>query len=190
MGTVGYMSPEQVRGRAGRSPKRHLFARQRALRDGDGRRAFARDTAADTMTAILREQPGRLRSTRGDIPSELRRIVTRCLEKNPGRAVPIGAGSRHFYWLVCFSGHSRRGTHRRSVERRTRLRWVAVGSFGCDRGSGRLWFASRRDATATVDEPRIVVLPFENVGSPDDEYFATALPRRSPAASSARAAWT
>ena len=37
MGTVGYMSPEQVRGSRGRSPVRHLFFRRRALRDADGK---------------------------------------------------------------------------------------------------------------------------------------------------------
>ena len=48
-----------------------------------GRRAFQRDTAADTMTAILKEDPPDLSAARADLPPALDRIVRHCLEKNP-----------------------------------------------------------------------------------------------------------
>ena len=83
MGTAGYMSPEQVRGEPA-DQRSDIFALGSVLYEmATGRRAFARDTAAETMTAILREQPEDFDVTDGDVAPELRRIITRCLEKNP-----------------------------------------------------------------------------------------------------------
>jgi eukaryotic-like serine/threonine-protein kinase len=82
LGTVGYMSPEQVRGQVvdGRSD---LFALGTLLYEMvSGERAFARDTAADTMTAILHEDPPEVSRPRAEIPPALDRIIRHCLEKN------------------------------------------------------------------------------------------------------------
>jgi hypothetical protein len=82
MGTVGYMAPEQVRGQTvdGRAD---LFALGTVLYEMlTGRRAFERDTSADTMTAILKEEPPDFDTTPGHIPAALDRIVRHCLEKN------------------------------------------------------------------------------------------------------------
>jgi Tol biopolymer transport system component len=49
-----------------------------------GRRAFQRDTAAETMTAILKEEPPELAVARTEVPAGLDRIIRHCLEKNPG----------------------------------------------------------------------------------------------------------
>jgi len=83
MGTIGYMAPEQVRGRAvdGRAD---LFAFGAVLYEMiTGTRAFQRETPADTMTAILKEDPPELASVRSDLPPALERIIHHCLEKNP-----------------------------------------------------------------------------------------------------------
>jgi Tol biopolymer transport system component len=83
MGTIGYMAPEQVRGKAvdGRAD---LFAFGAVLYEMlTGARAFHRDTPADTMTAILKEDPPELASVRSDLPPALDRIIRHCLEKNP-----------------------------------------------------------------------------------------------------------
>jgi Tol biopolymer transport system component len=84
MGTVGYMSPEQVRGQPA-DPRSDLFAFGAILYEMlTGRRAFQGASAADTMSAILREEPPDLSSAAGrDIPPGLERIVRHCLEKNP-----------------------------------------------------------------------------------------------------------
>ena len=84
MGTIGYMAPEQVRGRAvdGRAD---LFAFGAVLYEMlTGARAFHRDTPADTMSAILKEDAPELASVRSDLPPALDRILRHCLEKNPG----------------------------------------------------------------------------------------------------------
>src|SRR5262245_15767802 len=83
LGTVGYMAPEQVRG----LPVDHradLFAFGAVLYElVTGQRAFRRDTAAETMAAILKEEPPHLAAIERPIPPALARIVERCLEKTP-----------------------------------------------------------------------------------------------------------
>ena len=83
MGTVGYMSPEQVRG----FPVDHrsdLFSFGAILYEMlSGKRAFRRDTPADTMSAILTVDPPEITETQRVIPPALERVVRHCLEKNP-----------------------------------------------------------------------------------------------------------
>jgi len=83
MGTVGYMSPEQVRGLAV-DARSDIFAFGAILYEMlSGRRAFHRETASDTMSAILRDEPPELVESGRNIPPGLDRIVRHCLEKNP-----------------------------------------------------------------------------------------------------------
>ncbi|MCM3877445.1 MAG: serine/threonine-protein kinase [Thermoanaerobaculia bacterium] len=83
LGTLGYMSPEQVRGEAvdGRSD---IFSFGVVLFEMlTARRAFARDTASDTLAAILRDDPPEIEGTGRPIPPGLHQIVNHCLEKRP-----------------------------------------------------------------------------------------------------------
>ena len=83
MGTVGYMSPEQVRGQA-LDARTDLFALGAVLYEMlSGTRAFRGETPADVATAVLREEPPEMASPRGDLPPALERIVRHCLERNP-----------------------------------------------------------------------------------------------------------
>src|SRR2546428_656976 len=85
MGTVGYMSPEQVRGR-------HVDHRSGIFAFGAvlyemlcGRRAFHGDSAVETLNAILKEEPPELTTTNRNIAPALERVVWHCLEKSPER---------------------------------------------------------------------------------------------------------
>ncbi len=83
LGTMGYMSPEQVRGKAA-DRRSDLFSFGAILYEMlSGLRAFRGETAADTITAILTKEPPDLSQTNKDIHSGLDRIVRHCLEKNP-----------------------------------------------------------------------------------------------------------
>jgi TolB-like protein len=83
-GTLGYMAPEQVRG-AGADPRSDIFALGALLHEMlSGDRAFHGASPADTMSAVLREQPPDL-TTRGLAPAALARIIVRCLEKDPAQ---------------------------------------------------------------------------------------------------------
>ncbi len=57
MGTVGYMSPEQAAGRAWTSAPTSSPSAQFSTRLATGDRAFRRDSSAETLTAIIREEP-------------------------------------------------------------------------------------------------------------------------------------
>ena len=83
MGTPGYMAPEQVRGSAVDS-RTDIFAFGAVLYEMiSGQRAFRRDTAAETMTAILKEDPPELSEMDHTVSPGLERILRRCLEKQP-----------------------------------------------------------------------------------------------------------
>jgi eukaryotic-like serine/threonine-protein kinase len=85
LGTVGYMSPEQVRGKPA-VPESDIFAFGAILYEMvSGKRAFHGDSAADTMSAILHQEPPELSETARNVPSGLERIVRHCLEKNPAQ---------------------------------------------------------------------------------------------------------
>ncbi|HET9372063.1 MAG TPA: protein kinase, partial [Vicinamibacterales bacterium] len=83
LGTFGYMAPEQVRGLTV-DHRTDIFAFGAVLYEMlSGVRAFRADTAADTMSAILSQDPPDLDAARLAIPPAVERIVRRCLEKNP-----------------------------------------------------------------------------------------------------------
>ncbi|MGA2359875.1 MAG: WD40 repeat domain-containing serine/threonine protein kinase [Terriglobales bacterium] len=82
MGTVGYMSPEQVRGMT-LDPRSDIFSFGAILYEMlSGKRAFHGDTPADTMSSILKEDPPELNETNRNVSPALERIVQHCLEKN------------------------------------------------------------------------------------------------------------
>jgi serine/threonine-protein kinase len=85
MGTVGYMAPEQVRG----EPADHrtdIFALGCVLYEMlTASRAFERETTAEIMTAILREEPRSFIDSGVDIAPGVEKALLRCLEKNPER---------------------------------------------------------------------------------------------------------
>src|SRR5580698_8186883 len=83
LGTVGYMSPEQVRGETA-DTRSDIFSLGAVLYEMlSGERAFRRDTSAETMTAILKEEPQELSGSGKSISPAMERIVRRCLEKKP-----------------------------------------------------------------------------------------------------------
>ncbi|MDQ6891759.1 MAG: protein kinase [Acidobacteriota bacterium] len=83
LGTLGYMSPEQVKGKPA-DQRSDIFAFGAILHEMlSGSRAFHRDSAAETMSAILREEPPDLSATNKNIQPGLERLVRHCLEKNP-----------------------------------------------------------------------------------------------------------
>jgi TolB-like protein/Flp pilus assembly protein TadD len=83
LGTVPYMAPEQIRGETV-DARSDLFAVGIILYElATGRRPFVGSSPADVSSAILRDVPASVLSVRADLPRDLNRIITRCLEKNP-----------------------------------------------------------------------------------------------------------
>lgn len=122
MGTAGYMSPEQVRGTAV-DARSDIFSFGAILYEMiSGKRAFHRETAADTMSAILKEDPSDLSETNRNVSPALERIVRHCLEKNPEQrfhsASDIAFDLEH---LTGVSGTSARAPAVAAARRRPRL---------------------------------------------------------------------
>ncbi|MGA8431022.1 MAG: protein kinase [Candidatus Sulfotelmatobacter sp.] len=83
IGTVAYMSPEQLRGK-GVDSRSDIFSVGAILYEMlTGRRAFAGETEVDTMTAVLREEPAEIDLETTNIPPAFQEITRHCLEKEP-----------------------------------------------------------------------------------------------------------
>src|SRR5215471_1767646 len=85
MGTIGYMSPEQVRGQEA-DHRADIFSFGVILYEMlSGRRTFAGESAIEVMNAILKEEPPELGETNAKVSPALDKIVRHCLEKKPDR---------------------------------------------------------------------------------------------------------
>ena len=85
LGTVGYMSPEQIRN-ATVDYRSDIFSFGAILFEMfSGKQAFRGNTSADTLSAILRDEPPELSETQTTMPVPIRRVVRHCLEKDPER---------------------------------------------------------------------------------------------------------
>ena len=95
VGTVAYMSPEQAAAKP-------LDARSDVFSFGSvlyemltGRRAFQGDSSAALLSAVMRDNPKPLSEAKREVPPEVRRIVTRCLRKDPAARFGSGAEVAH-----------------------------------------------------------------------------------------------
>jgi serine/threonine protein kinase len=83
VGTCGYMAPEQARGRPA-DARSDIFSMGALLYEMlSGRRAFAGPTPADTLAALLTQDPPQMSAISHPVPRPLERVVRRCLERNP-----------------------------------------------------------------------------------------------------------
>jgi Tol biopolymer transport system component len=94
VGTVGYMSPEQVHGRTV-DARSDIFSFGVLLYEMlAGRRTFEGDSAAGLLTAVLRDEPPPLRTVNASVPRSIERITARCLEKEPRQRYQSAADLR------------------------------------------------------------------------------------------------
>ena len=181
MGTMGYMSPEQVRG----LPVDHtsdVFSFGAILYElVSGRRAFKRDTASDTMAAIMRDEPPELSGSGRNISPALDRVIKHCLEKDRANRFQ-SARDIVFALSEATSPTAASGPYEapapRFPKRSPRLLLVAAGVIVL-LGAAAAVLLSRRPARmvpSPAPGPSIAVLPFTNL-SPDkgQEYFSDGL---------------
>ena len=182
LGTVGYMSPEQASGRPVDFRSDQFALGLIAYEMLTGRRAFARPTVAETLSAVIREEPVPLSSLRGGrpraAPAPDRHAVSRSVpridspprESSPPALAALEAGSTA-------AGVVTHGAHR-SAARSALARPAAAprASPACRpragaRGGGWMRFHAAPDAIRSL-----AVLPFENAsGDPDAEYLGDGL---------------
>ena len=150
LGTVGFMSPEQVRG-AAIDHRSDLFSFGAILYEMlSGERAFRKDTDVETLMAILKEEPPEVSRPGRPVPPELAELVGHCLEKSPGERFQ---SARDLAFAL------------RVFEREGR---TASGPAGSGARSAAL-AAAASDAT----QASIAVLPVRNMSADRDaEYFS------------------
>jgi serine/threonine protein kinase/tetratricopeptide (TPR) repeat protein len=183
MGTLEYMSPEQVRGLPADS-RSDVFSFGAVFYELlSGKKAFKRETAADTMAAIIKEEPPELSESGRGISPALEQIVKHCLEK---RAEHRFQSARDLAFSLVEQGAG--VSHPVGVRARKPVfgLWPAGAAVALVALVGVSAFFWRSDlpgrATApssATDQngrrPRLVVLPFENLGEPDDAYFSAGI---------------
>ena len=124
MGTVRYMSPEQVRGEAA-DHRSDIFSFGVVLYEMlTGRQAFKRETAAESMTAILKEDPPEIAATGSGPSPALQRIVQHCLEKKPGERFQSARDIA--FALQALSGSAMASGAAGAVTRRGLRLWLTV----------------------------------------------------------------
>ena len=124
MGTVGYMSPEQVRGKPA-DARSDIFAFGAILYEMlSGKRAFHGDSSADTMSAILKEDPADLTETNRNVSPALERIVRHCLEKNPAERFQSARDVAFNLDALTDISTSSRGGVRAMAEEPSARRWL------------------------------------------------------------------
>ncbi|HWY59660.1 MAG TPA: protein kinase [Terriglobales bacterium] len=143
LGTVGYMSPEQVRGES-TDARSDIFSFGAVLYEMlTGKRAFKRETSAETMTAVLREEPPELNETGWQGPLGLQRILTRCLEKGVERR--FQSASDLAFAIESLGGTSSTRSVAQSKGKRAWLPWTAV-ALGTLALAAGLWLLGRWSA--------------------------------------------
>src|ERR1700722_3891397 len=165
MGTAGYMSPEQVRGIAV-DARSDIFSFGAVLYEMlSGKRAFHRDTPADTMSAILKEDPPDLNETNRNVSPALDRIVQHCLEKNPESR--FHSASDIAFDLEHVSGASSTGARAMvAVEpsHRRLLLWLAGGLGIALLMLGLGWWAGRGSSRTPQAEYRQITFRTGSIG--------------------------
>jgi non-specific serine/threonine protein kinase len=145
LGTIPYMSPEQLQGKSIDS-RSDIFSLGIILFEMvTGRRPFRSGSPAETASSILRDVPTAIPHFRPELPPQLSRVIGRCLERDPSSRFQTA------HDLACALEDLRDETSMRFEG------GMGVSSPGATRPAGR---------------QMIVVLPFENLGEPEDKFFA------------------
>ncbi|MDQ6892589.1 MAG: tetratricopeptide repeat-containing serine/threonine-protein kinase [Acidobacteriota bacterium] len=179
LGTLGYMSPEQVRGEPV-DRRSDLFSFGALLYEMlAGRRAFARETAPDMISAILRDDPPEILGT-GASPSaldRLNRIARRCLEKRKEQRFQSAVDIDFALQEASSAAFAPGAVPGASARHRMSRLWIAAG-LAVVAGAGILLLRGSRPGTspgAAAPGPirSLAVLPLENYShDPAQQYFA------------------
>ena len=175
LGTVGYMSPEQAEGRVV-DHRSDQFALGVILYElATGVRAFKRDSVVQTLAAIIEDEPEPLEVRNPQAPSQLSKVIARCLSKKPADRYESTRDLAHDLRDLVREGSTSRVATVRA--RRSIGMVAAVGAMFVLLGvaAGGWWIARSAGTDGRADETRrvVAVLPFQDLtGDASRSYFA------------------
>jgi serine/threonine protein kinase/tetratricopeptide (TPR) repeat protein len=165
IGTPAYMSPEQARGKDSDHQTDIWSFGCIMFQMLTGHLPFEGETATDTLAHIIEREPDWERLPQ-DTPASIRTLLRRCLEKAPDRRLGNIAD-------VVIEITETLSTPSQITPVQLRRTAITIGVTVIIVLSGvAVWFALTRETRPSSKEIRLVVLPFENLGSVEDEYFA------------------
>ena len=172
MGTVAYMSPEQTQGIEVDQPT-DIWALGAVIYEMiTGQQPFAGDYEQAVMYSIMNEDPEPLTALRTGLPMELERIVNKCLAKEPDNRY------QHADELIVDLRQCGRSTSKvptsRVVSVRSKISWLIGVTLAVFLLLLLIYFTDvfRSGAQNEAERIMLAVLPFENLGDPEDEYFS------------------
>ena len=182
-GTLPYMSPEQITGRDV-DARSDIFSLGIILYEmATGERPFKGEVSATLISSILRDEPQDAERLKPGIPRHFGRIIRRCLHKDPDRRFLLVKGLRNeleeLQREVSSEDEPTATIPTTAIVDRQRS-WkgvIAAVSIGlvvllAAWAIVRSMREQRTAVTPATGPPMIVVLPFENLGPPEDQYFA------------------
>ena len=154
IGTVAYMSPEQLRGKAV-DHRSDIFSVGAILYEMlSGRRPFRGETEVDTITAVLREDPPELSPEQSNIPDSVQLIVRHCLEKEPENRFQSARDLAFALETLADATGARQLRFRSSRTRLKILPWAIAGVCShCRALAGNAVAARKLRSHRTVDSP-------------------------------------
>ena len=182
LGTVPYMSPEQLGGRPADARSDVFSLGILFYQMAAGRRPFSGDSPAELISALLRDTPSPLGKLRGDLPGQLGAIVARCLEKDPSARYPSARelcdDLRRLTDEVA-SGTAATAAAVRRRRRRTPWWWLAAAALALAAAPLAFWLrpvppAAESVASSAVESaaPSLAVLYFQNLkGEPELDWL-------------------
>ncbi len=176
LGTVGYMSPEQVRS-SRVDARTDIFSLGSVLYEMiSGRQAFARPTAAETMAAILNEDPPDLLDTGKAIPTEVSQLLAHCIAKDLDQRFQSARDVAYALTAVA-AGSGAPDIRAANREKRSRLSHAAIASvLALLAAVALVWTRSgdRPSPTPAANPRRVMVVPFKNqTGEPSLDSLST-----------------